>query len=112
MRHFETVVSLSHKDVEEHVIIPYEPESKPVHHFRDATYGEIKTWVLEHYGLKVSSLYIGQVKEECGLVKRENYNKSKKKDAKVPLCSENKKEAIKAALEHFEMVNDWKKMPE
>ena len=59
--------------------------------------------------MKVSSLYIAQVKDECRLGKRENYNKSKKKDAKVPLCPENKKEVIKAALEHFEMISDWKK---
>ena len=110
--HVETVVLLSHKDIEENVIISYEPENKPSTHFRDATYEEIKSWVLEHYGLKVSSLYIGQVKDKCGLAKRENYNKSKKKDAKVPLCPENKKNAIKEALEHFEMINDWKKMPE
>ena len=110
--HVETVVLLSYKKIEEHVKLSYEPEQKPSTHFRDATYEEIKSWVLEHYEFKVSSLYIAQVKDECGLGKRENYNKSKKKDAKVPLCPENKKEAIKAALEYFEMISDWKKMPE
>lgn len=56
-----------------------------------ATYEEIKAYVLEHTGLKVSSLYISQVKRKYGIIERENYNKSKSKDAKQPQCDGVKK---------------------
>lgn len=49
---------------------------------KKATYQEIKDYVLEHSGLKVSSLYIAQVKQKCGVIERENYNKAKSEDAK------------------------------
>ena len=54
--------------------------------------------------MNVSSLYISQVKRKCGIIERENYNKSKSEDAKQPLCPEDKEMAIKDALEHFGMV--------
>ena len=69
-----------------------------------ATYGQIKDYVLEHSGLKVSSLYIAQVKQKCGIIERQNYNKPKSEDAKHPQCPPNKEEAIKAALKHFGMI--------
>ena len=60
-----------------------------------ATYPQIKEYVLEHSGLKVSSLYIAQVKQKCGIIERENYNKPKSEDAKQPQCPPEKEEAIK-----------------
>ncbi len=69
-----------------------------------ATYEEIKEYVLEHTGLKVSSLYIAQVKEKCGIIERENYNKQKSEDAKQPQCPPEKEKAIKDALKHFRMI--------
>jgi len=51
-----------------------------------ATYGQIKEYVLEHSGLKVSSLYIAQVKQKHGIIERENYNKPKSENAKQPQC--------------------------
>ena len=69
-----------------------------------ATYEEIKRYVLEHTGLKVSSLYISQVKRKCGLDVGQNYNLSKKEDAKVPQCPPEKEAAIMDALEHFQML--------
>ena len=59
--------------------------------------------MLEHSGLKVSSLYIAQVKQKRGIIERENYNKPKPEDAKQPQCP-NKESAIKAALKHFGMI--------
>lgn len=59
-----------------------------------ATYEEIKTFVLEHSGMKVSSLYIAQVKQKCGIIERENYNKPKSEDAKQPQCPPEKEKAI------------------
>lgn len=69
-----------------------------------ATYDEIKTYVLEKYGLKVSSLYIFQVKRKCGLDVGQNYNLSKKEDAKVPQCPPEKEAAITEALKFFGMI--------
>ena len=69
-----------------------------------ATYEEIKDYVLEKHGLQVTNLYIAQVKRKCGIIERENYNKSKSEDTKQPQCSEDKEKAIRDALEHFGMV--------
>ena len=69
-----------------------------------ATYPQIKDYVLEHSGLKVSSLYIAQVKQKCGIIERENYNKPKSEDAKQPQCPPEKEEAIKEALKYFGMI--------
>ena len=71
---------------------------------KKATYDEIKDYVLEHSGLKVSSLYIAQVKQQCGIIERENYNKPKSEDAKQPQCPPDKEKAIKEALQHFGMI--------
>lgn len=69
-----------------------------------ATYDEIKAYVLEKHGLKVSSLYISQVKRKCGLDVGQNYNLSKKEDAKVPQCPPEKEAAIVDALRYFKMI--------
>lgn len=69
-----------------------------------ATYDEIKAYVLEKYGLKVSSLYISQIKRKCGLDVGQNYNLSKKEDAKVPQCPPEKEAAIMEALKYFRMI--------
>ena len=69
-----------------------------------ATYEEIKSYVLEKFGLKVSHLYISQVKRKCGLEVGQNYNSPKSENAKVPTCPPEKERAIRAALEHFQMI--------
>ena len=71
---------------------------------KGATYEQIKAYVLEHSGLKVSSLYISQVKRKCGIIERDNYNKPKSEDAKQPQCPPDKEKAIKEALQHFGMI--------
>lgn len=69
-----------------------------------ATYEEIKEYVLKNSGYKVSSLYIAQVKEKMGIKERENFNVSKKDDAKVPQCPADKEKAVVEALKHFKMI--------
>ena len=69
-----------------------------------ATYQEIKDYVLKESGLKVSSLYISQVKRKCGIEVGENYNLPKSENARVPQCPKEKEEAIKAALKYFAMI--------
>ena len=71
---------------------------------KGATYGEIKAYVKEHTGLMVPSLYIAQLKQKCGIIERENYNKAKAESVKVPKCPEEKERAIREALEHFGMI--------
>lgn len=71
---------------------------------KKATYQEIKNYVLEHCGLKVSNLYIAQVKQKCGIIERENYNKPKSENAKQPQCPSEKEKAIMEALKHFGMI--------
>lgn len=69
-----------------------------------ATYKEIQEYVLEKFGLKVSNLYISQVKRKCGIEVGENYNLPKLEASKQPQCPEEKEKAIMDALEHFGMV--------
>lgn len=69
-----------------------------------ATYEEIKAYVLEHTGLKVSNLYIAQVKEKCGIKERENYNKPRSESSKKLICPAEKEEAIKDAFICFKMI--------
>ena len=70
-----------------------------------ATYEEIKSYVAEHNdGMKVSNLYIAQVKAKHGIIERENYNKAKSDDARQPQCPKEKEEAIVDALRYFQMI--------
>ena len=69
-----------------------------------ATYNEIRDYVLEHHQLKVSNLYIAQVKQKYGIIERENYNKPKSENAKQPKCPKEKEDAIVEALRHFQMI--------
>ncbi len=68
------------------------------------TYKEIKEYVLEHTGLKVSSLYIAQVKEKCGIIERVNYKLPKLENSGQPKCPPEKEKAIRDALEYFRMI--------
>ena len=69
-----------------------------------ATYQEIKDYVLKEFGLKVSTLYISQIKRKCGIDVGEHYNISQKGNRKLPQCPKEKEDAIRAALEHFAMI--------
>ena len=71
---------------------------------KKATYEKIREYVFEHTGLKVSHLYIAQVKQKYGIIERENYNKPKSENAKQPQCPPEKEEAITEALKHFNML--------
>ena len=69
-----------------------------------ATYGKIKKYVKEKHGLTVSNLYIAQIKDKCGLDKRDNYNLPKNENAKVPKCTLEKEAAIMDAFKHLVMI--------
>lgn len=101
----ETVVLLSKLNTKQHIEVELNLDELDLTSAESkATYDEIKAYVLEKYGLKVSSLYISQVKRKCGLDVGQNYNLSKKEDAKVPQCPPEKKTAIMEALKHFQMI--------
>ena len=105
-RHVETVVLLSKGEINSQKIrVEFSLEDMDMSGFqKGATYGQIKAYVLEKFGLKVSSLYISQVKQKCGLEVGENYNLPKSENAKVPACPLEKEKAIRVALEHFRMI--------
>ena len=71
---------------------------------KKATYGEIKEYVLEHTGLKVSNLYISQIKRKCGIEVGKNYNLSKSEDSRQPQCPPEKEKAIREAFKYFGMI--------
>lgn len=103
--HIETVVLLSKLNAKQHIEIDLSMDELDLTDAeKKATYQEIKDYVLEHSGLKVSSLYIAQVKQQCGIIERENYNKPKSEDAKQPQCPSDKEKAIKEALRYFGMI--------
>ena len=104
--HVETVVLLSKGEIDSNKVrVEFSLEDMDMSGFqKGATYEQIKEYVLEKHGLKVSSLYISQVKRKCGLDVGQNYNLSKKEDAKVPQCPPEKEAAIMEALKHFQRL--------
>lgn len=104
--HIETVVLLSKGEIDsKKVRVEFSLEGMDMSGFqKGATYEQIKAYVLKHTGLKVSSLYISQVKRKCGLDVGQNYNLSKKENAKVPQCPPEKEAAIVEALKYFQML--------
>ena len=105
--HVETVALLSKlHEAKHHVNVTVDMDELDVTSAESkATYEEIKQYVAEHNdGMKVSSLYIAQVKQKHGIIERENYNKSKLENAKQPQCPKEKEEAIVEALKFFRMI--------
>lgn len=103
--HVETVCLLSKLQSKEHIEIEVKMDELDLTAAESkATYEEIKAYVLEHTGLKVSHLYIAQVRQKYGVLERENYNKPKFENAKQPQCPPEKEKAITEALRHFGMI--------
>ena len=103
--HVETVCLLSKLNAKQHIEINLDMDELYLTDAeKKATYQEIKDYVLEHSGLKVSSLYIAQVKQKCGIIERKNCNKPKSEDAKQLQCPPDKEKAITEALKYFGMI--------
>ena len=103
--HVETVVLLSQQKPDDTIEIDLDlDELDATSAELKATYQEIKDYVLKEFGLKVSSLYISQVKRKCGIEVGENYNLPKSENARVPQCPKEKEDAIKAALKYYAMI--------
>ena len=105
-RHCECVIALSKGEIDsKKVRVEFSLEGMDTSGLqKGATYPEIKARVLEQTGLKVSSLYISQVKQKCGLEVRENHHKAKSENTKQPQCPKEKEDAIVEALKHFQMI--------
>lgn len=103
--HVETVVLLSQQKPDDTIEIDLDlDELDATSAETKATYQEIKDYVLKEFGLKVSNLYISQIKRKCGIEVGENYNLPKTENPKVPQCPKEKEDAIKAALKYFAMI--------
>ena len=104
--HLETVVLLSKGMVDSRKVkVDFSLEDMDLSEFKGkATYEQIKAYVLEQTGLKVSSLYIAQIKKKCGLDVGENFNLAKSENARQPKCTPKKEEAIMQAFKHFGIV--------
>ena len=104
--HVETVVLLSKGEVDSRKIrVEFSLEDMDMSEFQDgATYPQIKEYVLEHTGLKVSNLYISQIKRKCGIEVGKNYNLPKSEDSRQPQCPPEKEKAIREAFKYFGMI--------
>lgn len=104
--HIETVVLLSKGEIDsKKVRVEFSLEDMDMSGFQnDATYSQIKERVLQQTGLKVSSLYIAQIKQKHGIIERENYNKPKSENTRQPKCPPEKEAAITEALKYFGMI--------
>ena len=106
--HVETVVLLSQlkQKPDDYINVTIELDDVDITSAETkATYDEIKKYVFEHNaGMKVSNLYISQVKRKCGIEVGKNYNLPKNEDSRQPQCPEDKERAIVEALEHFKMI--------
>ncbi|HGR1558830.1 TPA: 23S rRNA (uracil(1939)-C(5))-methyltransferase RlmD [Streptococcus pneumoniae] len=103
--HVETVALLSKLDVDKHISVEIELDEMDLTSAESkATYAQIKEYVWNKFELKVSTLYIAQIKKKCGIELREHYNKSKKDKQIIPQCTPEKEEAIMDALRHFKMI--------
>lgn len=103
--HVETVILLSQQKPDDVIEVDLDLDELDITSAESkATYQEIKDYVLKEFGLKVSTLYISQIKRKCGIEVGEHYNISQKEDQKIPQCPKEKEDAIRAALEHFAMI--------
>lgn len=104
-KHVEAVLLLTKLNVERHIEVDVSMDELDVTAAESkATYDQIRDYVWEHYQLKVSNLYIAQVKQKYGIIERENYHKAKNENAKQPKCPKEKEDAIVEALKHFQMI--------
>ena len=104
-KHVESVLLLTKLNVERHIEVDVSMDELDVTAAKSkATYDQIREHVLEHHQLKVSNLYIAQVKQKYGIIERENYHKAKNENAKQPQCPKEKEDAIVEALKHFQMI--------
>lgn len=104
--HVETVVLLSQRKADDYLEVEIDlDELDATSAETKATYEEIKKYVAEHNdGMKVTNLYIAQVKKKFGIELGQNFNLPKSENAKQPQCPKEKEDAIVEALKAFQMI--------
>ena len=103
--HVETVCLLSKLQTKQHIEVDLNLDEFDLTSAESkATYDEIKAYIMDKFGLKVSSLYIAQIKDKYGLREHENYNKAKSENNRVPQCTPEKEAVIVESLKHFKMI--------
>ena len=103
--HVETVVQLVRKKPDTYIDITIDMDELDLTSSEaKATYDEIKDYIFDKHCVKVSSLYIAQVKQKHGIIERDCYNNSKKDNPKQPQCPPEKVKLIEEALRHFKMI--------
>lgn len=101
----ETVVLLSKLNPDEYIEVDLDLDEFDITSSEaKATYAEIQNYVKEKYNVKVSTLYISQIKRKCGLEMGTNYNTAKSENSRVPVCPIDKEKYIMEALKHFKMI--------
>ena len=104
--HVETVVKLVRKKPDAYIDITVDMDELDLTASEaKATYQQIKDYIFEKHNVKVSSLYIAQVKQKYGIIERENYNKPADENARQPKCPPEKEVLIEEALRHFRMIS-------
>lgn len=107
--HIETVVKLVRKTPDAYIDLKVDMDELDLTASEaKATYQEIKDYIVKKHGVKVSSLYIAQIKQKHGIIERDCYNKSKAEEAKVPQCTPEKEKLIEEALRYFKMIHKIK----
>ena len=101
--HLETVTLLSQRESKDEATVSFENKKATKAETKPA-YDQIKDYVMEKYGVKVSSLDVANAKNEFGLKERENYNLPKSENSRRPNLTPKKKEMIKEAFQHFNMI--------
>ena len=101
----ETVVLLSRKNIDDHLEFTWTDKEFGTRGCK-ATYPNIKEYILDKYGFKVSSLNIAQIKSKCGIIERENYNLPKSENSRQAGCTPEKEKAIMDAFRHFKLIQE------
>lgn len=104
--HVETVVKLVRKTPDAYIDITVDMDELDLTTSEaKVTYQKIKDYIEEKYDVKVSSLYIAQVKQKYGIIERKNYNTAKSKNVRQPQCPPEKEKLIEEAMRHFKMIS-------
>jgi 23S rRNA (uracil1939-C5)-methyltransferase len=102
--HVETIVCLS-KLADTHIEMEIDPEELDTITAKvSPTYPEIKAYVLEHHGLKVSSLAIAQTKKKCGLEVGECYNLPSGHGRPPTNLTPEREAAIREAFQYYGLI--------
>ena len=104
----ETVVLLTQKrkskDYKVEIEIPIGVDGSKTYTEEKSTYQNIKKFIKAKYGVNTHTKDIAEVKRDCGVEMRLNYNISKKENPKIRHCTQEKRGYIMDALEYYQVI--------